>query len=237
MKKILIVSLCFVLIAIATVQGTLSASKANDRGHASIVSGAVNVAISEEQRSDVGLVPLAPTAILLPDPNAYAGSPALTPTLPVLWHDGSEVLFWEKLPRACDKIVSVTNTSSVDAFVRIVFAFENVGGVAEHLRLNVADPSALGAPCHAVIDGVPYILYTYTYEGPLAAGSVSAPSLLQFVFDSRLSVADLGIIGDAYDILISAEAVQTGGFDDATAALNAMFGEVNAENHPWLDHS
>ena len=235
MKKMLLMCLCFVLIAVATVGGTIAATKDARGDGLPIQSGAVLVRLTEEQRSadGTGFETHVPSSVFFPDPGATANSPYLTPTLPVTWHDGSELLFWEHLPRAKDKIVSITNTSRTDAYIRAVFAFEDTNGIADRLYLNVTDPDALVFVCRTVIGGTPYQIFTYTYDTPLGAGETSRPSLLQFVFDTSVSSAELMAIGGTYDVLVYAQAVQADGFSDAASAFDAMFGTVTADHHPW----
>ena len=235
MKKMLLMCLCFVLIAVATVGGTIAATKDAHGDGLPIQSDSVLVRLSEEQRSadGAGFEPHVPSSVFFPDPGAYPNSPHLTPTLAVPWHDGSELRFWDRLPRAKDKIVSIENTGRTDAYVRTVFAFEDTNGIADRLYLNVTDPDALVFVCRTEIGGTPYKIFTYTYDTPLAAGETSRPSLLQFVFDTSVSSSELAAIGGTYDVLVYAQAVQVDGFSDAASAFDTMFGTVSAENHPW----
>lgn len=231
-KKMIVLSLCFVIIAAATVGGTIAVSKSSDGSMSGY--NTVLVRLLEEQRSaDGGFEKHVSAMDFFSDPGAFAGSPRMASKIAVSRQDGLQLSFWDQLSCAKDKIVSIKNTSKTDAYIRVVFAFEDTNGIEEKLHLNVMDESAMQAVCRVTVNGTPYRIYTYTYDEPLKAGETSAPSLLQFVFDTSLSRSDVEAAGGQYDMLVVAQAVQTGGFSDATSALNAVFGVVSEENHPW----
>ena len=234
MKKTVVVCLCIVLIIATTVGNTIAVTKDSDGGTFPILSGAVSVEVIEEKRSaEGGFAPIADKSTFFPEPVIENSEIALASKSAVSWKDGSDLLFWDAIACATDKIVTVANNSARDAYVRVIYALEDTNGVADKIHLNVHRSEFFAFVGRTEINGTPYKLYSYTYDTPLKAGETSVPSLLQFVCGGNITASELVQLGDSYDILISAEAVQTVGFSDPEAALNAMFGEITALNHPW----
>ena len=153
---------------------------------------------------------------------------------------------------AQDKFVTVENTGKTDAYIRTLVAIE----------IGSADGSLIGTSYHSTwntteigeitIDGNRYILFEYAYEGGqltdgtwrhqngiLPAGDTSYPNLSQVYIHSRATNEDMekldGNGNGTLDILVLSQAVQAAGFDNAEAALNAGFGDITTDNHPWAD--
>lgn len=91
-----------------------------------------------------------------------------------------------------------------------------------------------------------------TYDmGPSQTGFRSSPSLLGFYMDSNVDCDDgkwLYKNGDTeteitnfltedgnIEVLVCSQAVQSAGFADAWTALDAEFGDITADNHPWVN--
>ncbi len=148
-----------------------------------------------------------------------------------LWDDNN-------LSNVMDKFVFVENTGTSDAYFRTIIAFECPEGMTygvepysqgNELMMNVNagsyDWEEVG---YVTIDGVRYHLEVATYKNSLASGNQAHPSLLQVALTHNATNEDMALLGDAYEILVLSQAVQTEGFANAATALDAAFGEVNA---------
>lgn len=175
----------------------------------------------------------------------YAGWDDTTVRMSQIGSYGGMSVFAGK--NAVDKFVTVTNTGHSDAYVRTIVAIE----------VGDTDGSLIGSSYHNVwkkndgeiieIDGNNYLVRVYDYlgaklsdgsyrheNGILPAGDTTYPSLAQVYLKSEADNEDLEAIdgnkNDRLDILVLSQAVQAEGFEDADTALDAGFGEVNAEN-------
>lgn len=141
-----------------------------------------------------------------------------------------------------DKIVTVTNDGSEDAYVRTILAFETAKEYAEGSQTEVLRDGKVIFDTYlgtlgsfdlldktVEIEGVEYVLAVKVYEDILPAGETTTPSLKQIFLspDANNEVAIL--FGDEYDILALSQGVQTAGFESAEEALNEAFGEVTPE--------
>ena len=93
------------------------------------------------------------------------------------------------------------------------------------------------------INGKVYDIYVVTNKNIIAPGESTAPSLMGFYLDTRVDYDgtdyiftdkdgeewNLGDISNL-DILVLSQAAQTDGFENAWAALDKAFGDVNKEN-------
>ncbi len=162
----------------------------------------------------------------------------------------------KKIANVVDKFVFVKNTGKSDAYVRTIFAFEadttdfeEVNGVdLIHVNWNgnnrfdysqedgiQLSPRDIVYIDDVVIDNVTYSLVVVTYTEPVAPGEVIRPSLLQVGMSNLAGNEEVEQFGETYDILVVSQAVQTQGFADAASALEAAFGEVSVNSHPWMD--
>jgi len=160
---------------------------------------------------------------------------------------GSSQLFDDSVKNAQDKFVFVKNTGKSDAYLRVLFAFEQ-GDVAADEFENVimtnrdADHWAWSDYLYNIeIDGNKYAVRTATYLGPtsnptgiLAPEATSYASLLQVYMRPEAENEDVealdGNDDGNFNILVTAQAVQAAGFENAETALNTAFGEVTKEN-------
>lgn len=151
---------------------------------------------------------------------------------------------------AQDKFVTVENTGKSDAYIRTLVAIE----------VGTADPELIGFSKHLTwkdngigtitIAGNNYYLHEFTYtggkdlggqheKGILPAGETSYPSLSQVYIKSVATNEDMEKIdgngNGTLDILVVSQAVQVAGFADAETALNAGFGDITINNHPWIN--
>ncbi len=165
---------------------------------------------------------------------------------------GSNQLFDDSVANVVDKFVFVENTGKSDAYVRTIFAFEQ-GNLdadvwATIIRTN-GDTSHWSwetVATDVVIDGCKYVITVATYKGAssnpngiLAPDAITYPSLLQVYMAPTATnddcVAVDGNGNGTYDIFVVSQGIQTIGFADAATALNAGFGEITANNHPWTE--
>ena len=167
---------------------------------------------------------------------------------------GSSALFDAGLKNVVDKFVFVENSGKSDAYVRTWFAFEAGSLTAAEMNNGMIhwnrndthwDWTDFSEDMVATIDGVKYYLRVATYkgntgtdgsehkDGVLGSGETTRPSLLQVFLDSKAGNETIAAFGDTYEILVFSQAIQTEGFENATAALNEGFGEPVAENHPF----
>ena len=150
---------------------------------------------------------------------------------------------------AQDKFVTVENTGKTDAYIRTIVAIE----------IGSTDGSLIGSSYHSnwsknavgkvEINENTYYVFEYIYKGAsdgsrhvggvLPAGETSYPNLSQVYLKSVATNEDMvkldGNGNGTLDILVVSQAVQADGFDNAEAALNAGFGDITTDNHPWAD--
>ncbi len=163
---------------------------------------------------------------------------------------GAMDVFENKL--AQDKFVFVKNTGKSSAYVRTIIAFE-LGEVAaddwssvimtsKHLTWTANDVGAV------TINGNNYYLVEYIYDGAdgvqhdggvLPAGDITYNSLAQVYMTAAATNEDVEALdgngNGTYDILVVSQAVQSEGFADAEAALDAGFGDITTTDHPWAE--
>lgn len=149
-----------------------------------------------------------------------------------------------------DKYVSVKNTGKSEAYVRTIFAFEQDAKDMIGISTNSVNGDEFDFPGmwkwdYSVgvveIAGYNYNVFVATHTEPLAAGETTIPSLLQVYLNKDAGNEEVenldGNKNGTYDILVVSQAVQTAGFTSAEEALNAAFGAISVDNHPWKDGS
>ena len=166
------------------------------------------------------------------------------------------------LENGVKKEVSVKNTGSEDAYVRVHIAIPNVldDGSTDFdagknvLHFNYAPntigvdkwdwSNATGAPYEGqwnyyekTIDGIAYNVYVVTHEKALAKDEVTGNAMHQVYLDSKVTNEDInGIIealGEKWEIKVVAEGTQAAGFDNAYEALNTAFGTPGSYDIEW----
>ena len=203
-----------------------------------------------------------PLLPIVGDPNepgnspAYAGYDSTIVRMTQVDSYGSMQVFAGK--NAQDKFVTVENTGKTDAYVRTLVAIENGTGDASLIGIGsrcvpAADAANSTAPWvsnyigQIKVDDNTYGLYEYVYRGAsdvnrhvngiLPAGDTTYPSLCQVYLKHNSTNEDMvkidGNGNGTLDILVLSQAVQAAGFDNAETALNAGFGDITTDNHPW----
>ena len=147
---------------------------------------------------------------------------------------------------AIDKIITVSNVGTEECYHRTLLAFEvvyddNEIDVTEKYLMLVNDGTlswihdAADEPAIFTIDNVDYRVAVYTSETALPAGYTSAPSMKQFYLKSTAGNEFYAYVGNEYNILALSQAVQTEGFENATAALNAAFGNPHSIDEDTME--
>ena len=231
MKKKILTTLSVVLVLGLAALGILAYLTDTDSDVNVMTLGNVSIEQIEQERDSNGEL-----KDFSQDKSAY---PAVGP---VEWADeGLEVngteykVFTDDLKNVVDKIVTVKNTGTSDAYVRTVVAIEAPDYDPNdliHINWNstgvdISDPVTATIPDEDGND-VDYVIFTFTYEDPVKAGEISAPSLMQVFLDSAATNEDCAKFGDTWEIIVMSQAIQAQGFDGATVALNEGFGEVSA---------
>lgn len=167
------------------------------------------------------------------------------------------------LKNGVTKEISVKNTGSEDAYVRVHIAIPQIldngdptfDASANVLHFNYAKDSigegkwdwskTTGAEYQgdwnfytAQIDGIWYNVYVVTYGTALASGVETAEKAMHQVYlDSKVTNADIekinNILGENWEIKVVAEGAQAEGFDDAYEALNTAFGVPGTYTVAW----
>lgn len=151
--------------------------------------------------------------------------------------------FNEKMNNVIDKVITVTNEGTVDAYVRTIILFETNAEYAEGTDNVLRDEATIfntyiGCLGKGVtytdkvvnIGGVKYIVAYKVYEDKLAPGAITEPSLKQVFMSPDANNEIKTLFGNEYTILALSQGVQVEGFDSAEEALNEAFGEITVEN-------
>ena len=185
--------------------------------------------------------------------NAKGEAAEYTETVTV---NGEEYEMFSQADNAIDKIVTVKNTGSEDAYVRTLFAFEMVEvegelvnpfdyetcGEGQYLY-TVAKKDAKGYGMALCTNGDDFVTFTlgegedavtycvaqYDY-GMVEAGAVAGPSLLGLYLNANAGNEWAGMIGEdgEYNVLVLTQAVQVEGFENENE--NDLYGAFTALN-------
>lgn len=153
------------------------------------------------------------------------------------------------LKNGINKEVWVENTGSEDAYVRVHIAIptlldddpasrnilhfnytpDSVGAGKWDWSKTTSDPYEGDWNTYETnIEGTDYTVYVVTYEKALKTDERTENAIHQVYLDSKTTQEQIqelqGKIGDEWNILVKAEAVQADGFDNAYSALNEAFG-------------
>ena len=237
-KKILAFAMVFALAAVAVVGGSLAYFTDTDAKDNTFTTGNVDIELIENFGDNN---PDTPEKLLPATGSAQAGT----------------------LKNGVTKEVSVKNTGSEDAYVRVHIAIPNVldngsdtfDAGKNVLHFNFAKDSigegkwdwskTSGTPYEddwnyyeTSINNVKYNVYVVTYGTALKTGEVTPEKAMHQVYlDSKVTNADVEKINETLDknwkILVVAEGTQAAGFEDAYSALNTAFGVPGSYNVDW----
>lgn len=237
-KKIVAFAMVFALAAVAVVGGSLAYFTDTDAKDNTFTTGNVDIELIENFGDNN---PDTPEKLLPATGSAQAGT----------------------LKNGVTKEVSVKNTGSEDAYVRVHIAIPNVldngsdtfDAGKNVLHFNFAKDSigegkwdwskTSGTPYEddwnyyeTSINNVKYNVYVVTYGTALKTGEVTPEKAMHQVYlDSKVTNADVEKINETLDknwkILVVAEGTQAAGFEDAYSALNTAFGVPGSYNVDW----
>ena len=237
-KKLLAFAMVFALAAVAVVGGSLAYFTDTDAKDNTFTTGNVDIELIENFGDNN---PDTPEKLLPATGSAQAGT----------------------LKNGVTKEVSVKNTGSEDAYVRVHIAIPNVldngsdtfDAGKNVLHFNFAKDSigegkwdwskTSGTPYEddwnyyeTSINNVKYNVYVVTYGTALKTGEVTPEKAMHQVYlDSKVTNADVEKINETLDknwkILVVAEGTQAAGFEDAYSALNTAFGVPGSCNVDW----
>ena len=236
MKK-KIISLCLVVAMLATaIVGASMAYLQDEDSDVNVMTlGNVDIEQIEQERDANGdLVDFTDDKPLYP----VVGDTAWDETR-VSVNDTEYKVFDDTLKNVVDKIVTVKNTGRSAAYVRTIIAFEAPEGFDDnllHINYNGDDGITMSEWSYITVGETRYVMTVFTYEAPLAAGAVSAPSLMQVFLDKTATNEDVELLGETYEILVLSQAGQVNGFENvgASSALDTMFGTVEENAATWL---
>jgi len=235
-RKIVAVMLVISMLAIALISGTLAYFTDTEAAKNVMTVGNVDIEQIEQERcSTGGLQPYTQDKTLLP----FGSDPAWAKETVTVNGDSFKVFASEN---ALDKIVTVKNNGNSDAYVRTIVALE-AGKSKEEARslwynnLAVSDNSdGVQVICEdndlfVQIGDTWFIIVVYTYGDAIAAGAESVPSLTGVGLYAETTMEDVANLEGDYEILVLSQATQASDMgDDAGAALDLAFGDVNETN-------
>ena len=232
MSKKKIISLCLVVCLLATaIGGTLAYITATDADKNVMTMGNVDIEQIEQERSPAG------------GQQPYTQNQTL---LPMGGYDWEEVTVNSDsisvLADGLDKIVTVKNKGNSNAYVRTIVALE--AGKSEdeaksmwYKNLAVSDNAdgtqVIGEDNNLFVQigDTWFAIVVYTYGDAIAAGTESVPSLTGVGLYPETTQKDVANLEGDYEVLVVSQAVQASDMgDDAGAALDKAFGDVDATN-------
>ena len=234
-KKIVAFTLVIAMLAICF-GATLAYFTDTDAAKNVMTMGKVDIEQVEQERAEDGaLQAFTQNKMLLP----MGGNPAWAEEKVTVNGDSFKVFDSENV---IDKIVTVDNNGNTDAYVRTIVALE-AGKTAEEAEdlwdnyIALTDNSdgetiiCEDNDLFVKIGETYYIIVVYTYTDALEAGAKSGASLTGVALYKEATQETIANLGDTYDVLVLSQAVQASDMgDDAGAALDKAFGDVDAKN-------
>lgn len=232
-KKIVAFMLVISMLAIALIGGTLAYFTDTEAAKNVMTMGNVDIEQIEQERCPTGgLQPYTQGQILLPM-GGYDWEEV------TVNGDSFPVLASEN---ALDKIVTVKNKGNSDAYVRTIVALE-AGKTEDEAKSmwyknlavtdNADDIQVIGDDknLYVQIGDSWFAIVVYTYCDAIAAGTESVPSLTGVGLYPETTKEDVANLEGDYEVLVVSQAVQASDMgDDAGAALDKAFGDVDATN-------
>ena len=232
MSKKKIISLCLVVCLLATaIGGTLAYFTDTEAVKNVMTMGNVDIEQIEQERSPAGGL------------QPYTQNQTL---LPMGGYDWEEVTVngdsISVLADGLDKIVTVKNNGNSAAYVRTIVALEAGKSKEEaksmwYKNLAVSDNSdgtqVIGEDNNLFVQigDTWFAIVVYTYGDAIAAGTESVPSLTGVGLYPETTKEDVANLEGDYEVLVVSQAVQASDMgDDAGAALDKAFGDVDATN-------
>lgn len=215
-KKAIVFLLCLALVSVLAVNGTL----------ASTMQGVFNTV--------AGILRPAPTNI--PEDFNVTLVSGSTGMLTPAHYDGED-FDWDKITGAVPHTTYVRNDASQAAYVRITIAVKkkDVLRYTEPAMSTAALADYITRKKEITIEGDKYLLYTFDYTKPLAAGGTTPVISMNFALTKETTNADLEALGPKFvrvnSFAIRAnDFVKNNGSMSATDALNAALGDIGDFN-------
>lgn len=213
-KKVLIVALVICLLAILS-YGTLAWFTAEDEVTNEFTIGSVDIEVVEKFTPPEAMLPI----VNVNDPDVD--------------------------PNYINKDVRVENTGKNPAYIQVFVAVPKAldeAGAFHYEEVNTSDWTKQATVAAATIEGVLCNVYCYRYYSVLAAGEKTSDVITGAYLDAALDLREVdGVarfvmgdtvitdytVGDAINVYVAAQAIQSEGFADKDSALDTFV------NHPW----
>ena len=254
-KKILALSLCVVMLAIAIVGGTLAYFTDTKSATNTFTVGNVKIDLIEQQRGENGLVPFVQNKKLYPIVGSAQGE--------------KDQYGMPTAKNYVDKMVTIKNTGSEKAYIRAYFAipsalddgYETFNAGINVLHFNFGNKVVDGVISstegvewkwthgskwnyfETTIDGIKYNVYYADYYKALDANATTEQLVQGVYLDKTFDIKDNKAYAFGEEITLDegwdwskvscpvfAVACQAEGFTSATEAITAAFG---ADYNPW----
>lgn len=258
-KKITAIVLVIAMVAIAVAGGTLAYFTDTDAAQNVMTVGNVAIVQDEQQKvigEEVDDAEVNSEYVIKENDNleTFEQNKKLFPMVNNCGENDPVIVdgyFNGKMANVIDKIVTVSNDGSEDAYVRTIIAFETAteyeAGTSNVRRdgktifdtyIGTLGDFDLLNRNTITIDGVEYVLAVKVYDAALAPEETSAPSLKQFFLSPDADNETSLLFGNEYTILALSQGVQTAGFEPvldadgnvvksaAAVALDAAFGDL-----------
>ncbi len=235
-KKLLSLCLAGCLAAVAMVGGTLAYFTDADKDVNVMTVGNVTIVQNETKRDNTAYEDKLDLI-----PAVYNGELAYDKEVINSPNGNKFDAFDTTVENEIDKVITVTNTGTRDAYVRTIILMENTAdnAICEKIHGMYCDSDGQyrvwqtnddGSEVQVTVDEVTYSVAVCTYNTALAAGATSDPSLMQIFLDPTADNEWSELVGTEFNIIAISQAVQVEGFDDAATALDTAFGKATAEN-------
>ena len=276
-KRALTLTLCGAMLATVAVSGTLAYFTDSDADKNVMTTGNIRIVQNETDRkgdawSDTNEKHLVPAVYLDLDGNpynptkhsdknmTYQGPGGYLPRYDNQgvdqWYTGEMdntngkgtlKIYDDNINNEIDKVISVTNRGTEDAYIRTLILMEN----KDDNKICDQIHALWGMECEWLIDettkkevivnigNTSYSVAVCTYDEVLKAGETSSPSLMQIFLDPYTTNEWYDLLGDQkFSILALSQACQEAGFENAESALNTAFGEVTKVNvEKWFNEA
>lgn len=268
-KKILAIVLCVAMLAIAVVGGTMAYFTDTDAAQNVMAVGNVAIVQDEQQKviDDEFDDPDVNSKYVIKENDNLETFQQNKKLFPMVDNRGEndpvtvDGYFNGKMANVIDKIITVSNDGSENAYVRTIIAFETGTEYVENTTTVRRDGKTIFNTYIGTlkgkgfqwleretikINGTEYVVGVLVYEEALAPGATSYPSLKQFFLspdaDNEVSL----LFGNEYTILAVSQATQTAGFEPvvdadgnvtktaAAVALDAAFGNLETVEEATL---
>jgi len=246
-RKLFTLALTLCMVAILAIGGSLAYFTDSDGATNVMTTGNVKIIQNEQQRgTDGALEAFKDNKKLVPytgevGENGVASAWGTSADI-----NGTSYKMFDMSKNAVDKIVTVTNKGTEEAYIRTLFAFEVPNKEQENVYDFLVADRILNLTADTKINitdrtftwgGVKYLVCETYYgnESKLAAGATSEPSLRQLYLNANTDNEWYDQVGEKYNLLVLSQATQTQGFGDAKTALNTAFGDPEKVSQDELE--